>query len=786
MQGSRVRGSSDSRTEVERMLKPLLPPIGRPPNQLPPITILVPSEDSKLQQQPRQVLSSRTSRSEDSSSNGTIDSNEAKFDKSGGSSGKSSRSASFTRPVLDPIPIQKKSSENKEGEESTASVSNATPTGASTQSSVTEVETEQRSKGAARTLSVSDAGPIVIPSPSRRAWLLEKMRLKVIGGTAPTTPTNTTELVSPAASDSGWSNQRRKRRRKPRAKGRTYSSSPTGKEITAADSDDGSGASEYDVSDASPSPVNRDGDGSETPTGGAFNESFKRRLSSQKRQEWPTPFQQEFDPQDWGLTQPQQINTICTTQDTHSANTTTESSGASTSSAAPARVPSKLTQSEEKTGDRCEVCEEKEGESTAQENRTQDMKNKIETPGDSLNLTSSTALTEDEIFGGVDTSSGLGFTAAIGDEKVVGASQVEKVEESARLALVLEKVKQKGSLLVRVVTWNLQAKPTVGAAELRKQLLPPHKYHLYMIGSEECENSIAKSVIIQSKKNWEVLLKTTLGPSYTMLCGHSLQATHSIVFAHKGVMPLLHGVRSSAVATGLGLGTKNTTLGNKGGIGICVNIEDTRCVFINAHFAAHQKNVKERVENFQVIQAALANMLTSSAETQLQVPEATSPTRQKEQKDLCDVFDRVVWAGDLNFRIDVNRDIANILLQRNMHEVLLEKDQLTLAKRSGLLFNGYEEGPLNFRPTYKFDKQCDTYDSSPKQRVPAWTDRILFRSKDPEGLELLAYNSIPSLRSSDHRPVIADFKLKFKCSSEETLHEQPATNQTTSELCCIQ
>ena len=38
------------------------------------------------------------------------------------------------------------------------------------------------------------------------------------------------------------------------------------------------------------------------------------------------------------------------------------------------------------------------------------------------------------------------------------------------------------------------------------------------------------------------------------------------------------------------------------------------------------------------------------------------------------------------------------------------------------------EGPLHFRPTYKFDKNSDDYDTSAKHRVPAWTDRILYKA----------------------------------------------------------
>jgi synaptojanin len=40
---------------------------------------------------------------------------------------------------------------------------------------------------------------------------------------------------------------------------------------------------------------------------------------------------------------------------------------------------------------------------------------------------------------------------------------------------------------------------------------------------------------------------------------------------------------------------------------------------------------------------------------------------------------------------------------------------------AGIAFSGYEEGPLLFRPTYRYDLGTDYYDTSEKQRIPAWT-----------------------------------------------------------------
>jgi hypothetical protein len=59
-------------------------------------------------------------------------------------------------------------------------------------------------------------------------------------------------------------------------------------------------------------------------------------------------------------------------------------------------------------------------------------------------------------------------------------------------------------------------------------------------------------------------------------------------------------------------------------------------------------------------------------------------------------------------------------------------------------------------PTYKFDKGTMEYDTGSKKRVPAWTDRILFNSKN-ELVQLIEYQSVPSVSFSDHKPVFAVF-----------------------------
>lgn len=58
-------------------------------------------------------------------------------------------------------------------------------------------------------------------------------------------------------------------------------------------------------------------------------------------------------------------------------------------------------------------------------------------------------------------------------------------------------------------------------------------------------------------------------------------------------------------------------------------------------------------------------------------------------------------------------------------DTLVAADQLRKMMDARLIFSGYEEGPLLFKPTYKYDLGSTRYDSSEKMRVPAWTGDTL-------------------------------------------------------------
>jgi hypothetical protein len=142
---------------------------------------------------------------------------------------------------------------------------------------------------------------------------------------------------------------------------------------------------------------------------------------------------------------------------------------------------------------------------------------------------------------------------------------------------------------VRCVTWNLCGLMPPPIEESCRVLFPGSRYHMYVIGSEECERTIAQSAINPSKKHWEEYLSHALGADYVPIRSHTLQAIHMMVFAHYTIARYIKCVASAAVSTGIG-----NTLGNKGGVGVYFIVGNTSFAFVNAHCAAHQNAVKQR------------------------------------------------------------------------------------------------------------------------------------------------------------------------------------------------
>lgn len=107
----------------------------------------------------------------------------------------------------------------------------------------------------------------------------------------------------------------------------------------------------------------------------------------------------------------------------------------------------------------------------------------------------------------------------------------------------------------------------------------------------------------------------------------------------------------------------------------------------------------------------------------------------------------------------INSDTHSI---DNCYECLLRTDQLLKGMEERTIFNGFQEvSEITFAPTFKYDINGDNFDVE-YHRVPSYTDRILARTKRPGHATCLAYDSIPDIKTSDHKPVFALMECQIR------------------------
>lgn len=202
--------------------------------------------------------------------------------------------------------------------------------------------------------------------------------------------------------------------------------------------------------------------------------------------------------------------------------------------------------------------------------------------------------------------------------------------------------------------------------------------------------------------------------------------------------------------------------GNKGAVAIRMDYAQTSLCLVTAHLAAGFANYEERNSDFRTISTGLHF------------------ARNRQIAD----HDAIIWFGDFNYRIGMSNERVRQLLslqgnkaasagsgsdgggyasQVHSLETLYANDQLNLQMVHGKTFPHYSEGRIRFAPTYKFDVGTNEYDSSPAQRIPAWTDRVLAKGRC---LRQTSYDTA-DLRFSDHRPVYATYRCTVAVVDEK-------------------
>jgi len=148
-------------------------------------------------------------------------------------------------------------------------------------------------------------------------------------------------------------------------------------------------------------------------------------------------------------------------------------------------------------------------------------------------------------------------------------------------------------------TWNMFGLPPPPLSELEK-FIPPDTFDIYVIGTEECENSIAMSFLFSSKAKWVAALTELMGNSYVEVCSETLQAIHCIMFVRRELRPMISRIETQSVATGIA-----DMIGNKGAVALSMDIGMTSFLFVNGHFTSGEGACERRNEDYRKINSRL-------------------------------------------------------------------------------------------------------------------------------------------------------------------------------------
>lgn len=281
-----------------------------------------------------------------------------------------------------------------------------------------------------------------------------------------------------------------------------------------------------------------------------------------------------------------------------------------------------------------------------------------------------------------------------------------------------------------------------------------------LLGGKKKANDLGDRVSRQYRAWYDKLIQIVryaMPPTcgYLLVQSESLVGLFTCVFVKQTEFKNVRELAISTVKTGMG-----GRYGNKGAVIARLVVQDTSIAFVNSHLAAGQKHVKQR-------NADVADILEYP--TVFDDPHA-DPAAYVGGGDGSMVLDHELcfFSGDLNYRIDHSRETVLSAIGARKIAPLLEQDQLRkeLKHNPAFRLKDFSEAPISFLPTYKYDRGTHEWDSSEKNRIPAWCDRVLFKSHNPDRIRCLEYRRW-ECTISDHRPVTAIFEAKIKAADHK-------------------
>lgn len=374
-------------------------------------------------------------------------------------------------------------------------------------------------------------------------------------------------------------------------------------------------------------------------------------------------------------------------------------------------------------------------------------------------------------------------------ENILNSSKARRAWIRREVARRAPEYTESFTVTIFVTTWNVNGRKPI--IEISDWLLPSklemvnennEKYigsinlgdvDIYVIGLQEVQELSGTNAVLTDTNRgrlWQHRIEMTLFAPERYVCVQSRQLVGILllVFVRKDHEMFTRDVMVTEVGTGI-----MNRGGNKGGVVTRMRIYDTTLCIASCHLTAHDHNVERRNQDFHELMRK-AIFMDPDVKSSPYSPYAPDPNFVHESNftTVAD-HDFIFFLGDLNYRINLPAEEVMNCIQHGDWKYLREYDQLNLARKAKAVFQGFEEGTLNFAPTYKHEPFGDGYEEREEgglKRTPAWCDRVLWKAKQSSNIHQIAYQR-HELYSSDHRPVSALFEAKFKRTNKNKKNE---------------
>lgn len=253
------------------------------------------------------------------------------------------------------------------------------------------------------------------------------------------------------------------------------------------------------------------------------------------------------------------------------------------------------------------------------------------------------------------------------------------------------------------------------------------------------------------------------GQVYNLIVKESLVGLYLLVFVRQDQQENVRFLSTSTVKCGLG-----GLHGNKGSVCVRFLFHDSSICLINCHLAAGHTKVAARNSD-----AGMVLKTGQFSETPSSLPEQTF-TNGGDGSAIEDI-EHCFFFGDLNYRIDGHRSSVLGMIEDGHLDQLVTQDQLVRQRKSSNPLDTFDEAPITFPPTYKFDPNSNQYDTGEKMRTPAWCDRILHRSctgLDGAGIVCRDYSAVMKPVPSDHKPIRSVMSVPIRTIDQASYQRQ--------------